>query len=74
MRDDRSQTTAQRRRGLACLIGASQDRIELKRGDFIEVEVSQYPIPTVSKSSATCLRLAAVPVPFLLHQTSLYQP
>ncbi|CAK9096959.1 Probable NAD kinase 2 [Durusdinium trenchii] len=30
-----------------------EDRIELKRGDFIEVEVSQYPIPTVCKSSVT---------------------
>ncbi|CAK9034123.1 unnamed protein product [Durusdinium trenchii] len=30
-----------------------KDRIELKRGDFIEVEVSQYPIPTVCKSSVT---------------------
>lgn len=37
-----------------CSWVSPQDRIELKRGDFIEVEVSQYPIPTVCKSSATC--------------------
>lgn len=35
----------------ALLCSSLQDRIELKRGDFIEVEVSQYPIPTVCKSS-----------------------
>ena len=30
--------------------------LELKRGDFIEVEVSQYPLPTVCKSSAPRIR------------------
>ena len=33
-----------------------KDRLELKRGDFIEVEVSQYPLPTVCKSSAPRIR------------------
>ena len=32
-----------------------QDRIELKRGDSIEVSVSQYPLPTICRASAACL-------------------
>ena len=31
-----------------------QDRIELKRGDSIEVAVSPYPLPTICRASAAC--------------------
>ena len=40
-----------------------QDRIELKRGDSIEVAVSPYPLPTICRSSATwhnCIQLPSM--------------